>query len=107
MAIDDGAMVVVEMLTGCAVVVVAGAAAGAEVVVVIAARGEGSAATRIQHFTPRLRPRAPSTPTELVIPGLEMNCREIRLSTPYPYSDPSFGMKRSNPESASAPATIF
>jgi len=26
--------------------------------------------TRIQHLTPRLRPRAPSTSTELVIPGL-------------------------------------
>jgi len=69
-AIDEGAMVVVETLTCCAAVVV---------VVVIAA---GSAATRIQHFTPRLRPRAPSTPIELVIPGLVMNCREIRLSTP-------------------------
>ena len=106
MAIDDGAMVVVEMLTGWAVGVVAGAAAGAWVVVVVVPTGV-EAATRIQHFTPRLRPRAPSTPIELVIPGLEMNCREIRLSTPYPYSDPSFGMKRSNPESASAPATIF
>lgn len=76
MAIDEGVVVVVEMLTGCAVVV---AAAVAEVVVVAAARG---AATRIQHFTPRLRPRAPSTPIEDVIPGLLMNCREIRLSTP-------------------------
>ncbi len=28
------------------------------------------AATRIQHLTPRLRPRAPSTSTELVILGL-------------------------------------
>lgn len=27
-------------------------------------------ATRIQHLTPRLRPRAPSTSTELVILGL-------------------------------------
>ena len=86
MALDEGAMVVVETLTGCAAVVVSAAEAAAwvVVVVVIAARGagSGSAATRIQHFTPRLRPRAPSTPTELVIPGLEMNCREIRLSTP-------------------------
>jgi hypothetical protein len=74
-AIDEGAVVVVEMLTGCAVVVVV-------VVVVIAAAVAAGVPTRIQHFTPRLRPRAPSTPIELVIPGLEMNCREIRLSTP-------------------------
>lgn len=64
-------MVVVEMLTGCAV-----AAAGVAVVVVIAAGAAGAAgaaAARIQQRTPRLMPRAPSTPIELVIPGLLMN----------------------------------
>ena len=52
MAIDDGVDVGVEMLTGCGAVV---------------------EAVRIQHRTPRLRLRAPSTLSELVIPGLEMN----------------------------------
>ena len=51
MARDDGVDVVVEMITDCGV----------------------AAAARIQHFTPRLRPRAPSTPLELVIPGFVMN----------------------------------
>ena len=79
MADDAGAfVVVVEMLTGCAVM-------GRWVVVVVVAVAEAGAvaeATRIQHRTPRFRPRAPSTPFELVIPGLVMNWREIRLSTP-------------------------
>ena len=35
-----------------------------------AAAAAAEAATRIQHRIPRLRPRAPSTPAELVIPGL-------------------------------------
>ena len=52
MAIVDGVYVVVEMLTDC---------------------GEVAGAARIQHRTPILRLRAPSTPSELVIPGLEMN----------------------------------
>ena len=77
-------VVVVETLTGCAVM-------GRWVVVVVVAVGAVGAAgavaavaalTRIQHLTPRLRPRAPSTPFELVIPGLLMNWRDIRLSTP-------------------------
>ncbi len=68
MAIDEGAMVVVEMLTGCAVA--AAVVAGVVVVVVVAGAGAGA---RIQQRTPRLRPRAPSTPFELVIPGLLMN----------------------------------
>ncbi len=77
MAKSGGVVVVVEMLTGC------GVAATAVVVVVVAGAVTGAAA-RIQHLTPRLRPRAPSTPFELVMPGLLMNWREIRLSTPYP-----------------------
>ncbi len=84
MADDAGAfVVVVEMLTGCAVmgswvVVVVVVAVAAVVAVEVAV----AAPTRIQHRTPRFRPRAPSTPFELVIPGLLMNWREIRLSTP-------------------------
>jgi hypothetical protein len=71
--------VVVEMLTGCgAVVAVAAAAAVAaamrvDVVVVVIVGGVAEAVTRIQHRTPRLRPRAPSTPAELVIPGFVIN----------------------------------
>ena len=74
---------VVEMLTGCGVVAVSGVAgvmASRMVVVVVAeavaeaeAEAEAEAATRIQHRTPRLRPRAPSTPAELVISGFVMN----------------------------------
>ena len=74
MASDWGVVVVVEIETGCGVVVVV------VVVVVVAAVVAAAvvaaavvAATRIQHLTPRLRPRAPSTPTELVIPGFVMN----------------------------------
>jgi hypothetical protein len=101
-------MVVVEMLTGCgAVTSVAADASDASdavsrIVVVVVDDVAVAAATRIQHRTPRLRLRAPSTPAELVIPGFVMYCRERRLSTPYPYSVPSFGMKRSNPESGVA-----
>ena len=80
MADDAGAfVVVVEMLTGCAVM---GSWAVVVVVVAVAGAGAGGALTRIQHRTPRFRPRAPSTPFELVIHGLLMNWREIRLSTP-------------------------
>ncbi len=46
---------VVEMLSGCGCGVVIAAVA--------------AVATRIQHRMPRLRPRAPSTPAELAIPG--------------------------------------
>ncbi len=103
---DDGVMVVVEMLTGCGAVtsVVADASDAVSRIVVVVDVDDVAvaAATRIQHRTPRLRLRAPSTPAELVIPGFVMYCRERRLSTPYPYSVPSFGMKRSKPESGVA-----
>ena len=81
---DDGVdSVVVEMLTGCGaeasnmvdvvvVVNVAGVADAADAADA-ADTAMGVAATRIQHRTPRLRPRAPSTPAELVIPGFVMN----------------------------------
>ena len=68
-------VVVVEMLTGCGVVaaasvsMVASMGAARVVVVVVAVMAVMAAATRIQHRTPRLRPRAPSTPLEHVIPG--------------------------------------
>ncbi len=93
MARAVGAIVVVVVETGCgeAEVVVAEvvvAVVVAEVVVVVVAEAaeaaEAVAEARIQHRTPRLRPRAPSTPAELEIPGLVMNLRDIRLSTPYP-----------------------
>ena len=83
---DDGVdSVVVEMLTGCGaeasnmvdVVVVVNVADVADVADAadaadVADVAAGVAATRIQHRTPRLRPRAPSTPAELVIPGFVM-----------------------------------
>lgn len=37
---------------------------------------------RIHARTPRFRPRAPSTPSELVIPGLVINWRVSRFSIP-------------------------
>ena len=71
MADDAGAfVVVVEMLTGCAVM---GRWVVVVVVVAVVAGAVAAAPTRIQHRTPRFRPRAPSTPFELVIPGLLMN----------------------------------
>lgn len=62
------------MLTDCGVV----SADWARVVIVVVVVAEVGgvpvdAATRIQHRTQRLSPRAPSTPLELVIPGLVMN----------------------------------
>ena len=69
MAIDWGVVVVVEIETGCGVVVVVVVVVAAWVVAWVAAW----AAARIQHLTPRLRPRAPSTPSELVMPGFVMN----------------------------------
>ena len=80
MARDVGAIVVVVVETGCGVV----AEVVVVVVAVVVAEAEAEAEARIQHRTPRLRPRAPSTPAELEIPGLVMNLRDIRLSTPYP-----------------------
>ena len=75
MARDDGVDVVVEMLTGCGVAVVEASDGGRIVVVVVVVEGGWVAVVeaRIQHLTPRLRPRAPSTPAELVIPGFVMN----------------------------------
>ena len=70
--------VVVEILTGCgadavAVVSVFGERVVVDVVIVAGdGVATGGAATRIQHRTQRLRLRAPSTPAELVIPGLVM-----------------------------------
>lgn len=78
MASDWGVVVVVEIATGCGVASLAWAAAWAWAwaVVVVVDTGVDTgveAATRIQQRTPRLRPRAPSTPAELVIPGFVMN----------------------------------
>ena len=56
-------------------------------VVVALAAAWGAAAwgdTRIQHRTPRLRPRAPSTPVDVDDAGALDEGRDIRLSTPYP-----------------------
>jgi len=72
------------METGCAVAADVVVVVVDVVVDVVAAAAVVGAATRIQQRTPRLSPRAPSTPAELVISGLPMNCREMRLSTPYP-----------------------
>ena len=61
------------MTIGVVVVVVIETGSDAAEVVVDtdwAAEAWAAAAMRIQHFTPRLRPRAPSTSTELVIPRL-------------------------------------
>ena len=65
-------VVVVEMLTGCGAVVSAVSEMFGERVVVDVVIAGAAAARRIQHRTPRLRPRAPSTPAELVIPGFVM-----------------------------------
>ncbi len=85
---------VVETDTG----VVAGA--GTVVVVVVVPVGVGCA-TRMQQRTPRLRLRAPSTPTCKGAGGsflLTFSRRRFALS----YSSPSCGMNRSNPESGVA-----
>ncbi len=70
-------VVVVEMLTGCGAGVAVVAVAARRRVVVVVAAGAAEAAeavvARIQHRTPRLSPRAPSTPAELVIPGFVIN----------------------------------
>ena len=87
MARDDGVDVVVEMLTGCGVAVVVDGDWMRVVVVVVVAEGGGvpvDTATRIQHRTPRLRPRAPSTPTDVDDGGALAGGREMRLYTPYP-----------------------
>lgn len=90
---------VVETDTGVLSVAVAVlAAAGMVVVVVVVPVG---CATRIQHRTPRLRLRAPSTPTCKGAGGsflLTFSRRRFALS----YSSPSCGMNRSKPESGVA-----
>ena len=67
-----GAIVVVVIETGCGVavvVVVDAVVVVVEAVVVVVVEADA----RIHARMPRLRPRAPSTPSELVIPGLVMN----------------------------------
>jgi len=93
------------METGCDVaasgVAVASAAAGMVVVVVVAVAVGVGGATRIQQRTPRLRLRAPSTPTCKGDGGsflLTFSRRRLALA----YSSPSCGMNRSNPESGVA-----
>ena len=70
MARGPGASGVVVIETGCGVAVVV---VEAVVVVVVDAVVVVEADARIHARMPRLRPRAPSTPSELVIPGLVMN----------------------------------
>jgi len=86
-------MGVLSVAVGVAVVAVA--VAGMVVVVVVVPVGVGCA-TRIQHRTPRLRPRAPSTPISKDDEGSFFSDREIIAVS---YSVPSCGMNRSNPES--------
>ncbi len=80
------------------------AATGMVVVVVVAvavAVGVGGA-TRIQHRTPRLRLRAPSTPTCKGDGGSFLLTFSRRIFVLLAYSSPSCGMNRSNPESGVA-----
>ena len=86
----------VEWATGSVVIVVVEVAVVAVAVAV-------AAATRIQHRTPRLRLRAPSTPTcngcgSGGVLFLSSERRMLGVS----YSSQSFGIKRSNPESGLA-----
>jgi len=70
-------------------------------VVVAAAVAAAVASTRIQHRTPKLRLRAPSTPTCNGSGGvLFLSSEQIMLGVSY--SSPLFGIKRSNPESGLA-----
>ena len=98
---------VVEMDSGCDV-----AATGEPdlvgvivvvVVVVVPVGVEVGGATRMQQRTPRLRLRAPSTPTckGKGSGGLLFLSSERRMLG-VSYSSPSFGIKRSNPESGLA-----
>ena len=64
-AVTIGAVVVVVIETGSDAVEVV-----VDTVWAVVAAAWVAAATRIQHLTPRLRPRAPSTSTVLVILGL-------------------------------------
>lgn len=104
---------VVETETGVVAVAVAAVAvlaevagAGTVVVVVVAVPVGVGCATRMQHRTPRLRLRAPSTPTCKGAGGsflLTFSRRRFALS----YSSPSCGMNRSKPESGVAESIIF
>ncbi len=87
MAYVLGITVVVEIETGSGVVVV----------VVIAAAGDWGE-TRIQHRRPRLRARAPSTPTCNGAGG-SLFFTSVRMILESMYSVPENGIKRSNPES--------
>ena len=91
-------VVVVETETGVLSVAVAVLAAAGMVVVVVVAVG---CATRMQQRTPRLRPRAPSTPTSKGNGGSFFFISE-REMIEVSYSVPSCGMNRSNPESGVA-----
>ena len=77
-----GEIVDVVVVTVCGAVAMAVADAVADAVAVVVDARDTIGEMRIHARTPRFRPRAPSTPSELVIPGLFMNCREIRFSTP-------------------------
>lgn len=90
MAYVLGITVVVEIDTGSAGVVVV-------VVVVIVAAGDWGE-TRMQHRRPRLRARAPSTPTCNGAGG-SLFFTSVRMILESMYSVPENGMKRSNPES--------
>ncbi len=100
---------VVETETGVvagAVEAVAVAGAGTVVVVVVVVPVGVGCATRMQHRTPRLRLRAPSTPTCKGAGGsflLTFSRRRLELS----YSSPSCGMNRSKPESGVSESVIF
>ncbi len=102
-------VVVVEMDTGVLSVAVAVLAATGMVVVVVVAVAVAVAvavgvggATRIQHRTPRLRLRAPSTPTCKGAGGSFLLTFSRRIFVLFAYSSPSCGMNRSNPESGVA-----
>ena len=97
---------VVETETGCDVaasgVAVASAAAGMVVVVVVVPVPVVGGATRIQQRTPRLRLRAPSTPTCKGAGGSFLLTFSRRIFVLLAYSSPSCGINRSNPESGVA-----
>lgn len=93
MAYVFGITVVVEIDSGSVVVAVVGVL----VVVVIVAAGDWGE-TRIQHRRPRLRARAPSTPTCNGAGG-SLFFTSVRMILESMYSVPENGIKRSNPES--------
>ena len=93
-------MGVLSVAVGVAVVAVA--VAGMVVVVVVVVAVAVGCATRIQHRTPRLRPRAPSTPISKDDEGSLYEREIIAVS----YSVPSCGMNRSNPESGVAATAV-